>query len=83
MGAERHELLRAAAQAEGVTWQDMWRHMTHDCQAALVLRLALDDANAGVVAAAAAGLHALLASNSGPSQDGFPDPGEQLSDVSG
>ena len=67
-----------AAQTEEVTWQDMWRHLTGDCEAALVLRLALDDANSGVIAAAAAGLHALLDSRGGASQDDFPDLGEWL-----
>ena len=66
------------AQAEEVTWHAMWRHMTCDCEAALVLRLALDDANSGVVAAAAAALHALLESRGDASQDHFPDPGESL-----
>lgn len=56
----------------------MWRHMTCDCEIALVLRLALDDASSGVVAAAAAGLHALLDSRGGASQNNFPDPGERL-----
>ena len=56
----------------------MWRYMTNDCEVALVLRLALDDANPGVVAAAAAGLHALLANKGGASDINFPDPGDCL-----
>ena len=53
----------------------MWRHLICDCEVALVLRLALDDANSGVIAAAAAGLHALLDSRGSASQDDIPDPG--------
>ena len=42
-----------------------------------MLRLALDDSNAGVIAAAAAGLHALLDSKGGASESDFPDIGER------
>lgn len=63
------------AQGERVTWQALWRHMAQDCQVAIILRLALDDANAGVIAAAAAAMHALLGGGRTCSELGFLDTG--------
>jgi hypothetical protein len=63
------------AQEGKVTWHALWRHMAQDCQVAIILRLALDDANAGVVAAAAAALHALLGGARRSSVLGFLDTG--------
>ena len=63
------------AQGGKVTWQALWRHMAQDCQVAIILRLALDDANAGVVAAAAAAMHALLGGGRTSSEPGFLDTG--------
>lgn len=58
-----------------MTWQALWRHMAQDCQVAIILRLALDDANAGVIAAAAAAMHALLGGGRTCSELGFLDTG--------
>ena len=63
------------AQARKVTWLDLWRHTTQDCEAALVLRLALDDSAPGVISSAAAALHALLGSSHGIMERDFLDPG--------
>ena len=45
-----------------MTWLELWQHMAQDCEAPLVLRLALDDQNPGVIAAAALALQALTGS---------------------
>ncbi len=63
------------AQGEKVTWQALWRHMTQECQVAITLRLALDDANAGGIAAAAVAVHALLGGGCTSSGLGFIDSG--------
>lgn len=63
-------------QGQEVTWLALWRHMSQDCEAAFVLRLALDDANAGVVATAAAALHALLGTGPPASELELLDSGE-------
>ena len=52
----------ALLQIKDVTWLELWQHITHDCEAALILRMALDDQNAGVIAAAASALQALTGS---------------------
>ena len=49
-------------QVKRVTWLELWQHMVQDCEVGLVLRLALDDQNAGVIGAAASGLQALTGS---------------------
>lgn len=56
----------AAATAAALDWGDIWRHALHAADVALVVRLALDDANLAVVGAAAEALVALV----GPSQEG-------------
>ena len=55
-------LVYCCVQVKGVTWLELWQHIVQDCEAALVLRMALDDQNAGVIAAAASALQALTGS---------------------
>ena len=64
------------AQARKVTCLDLWRHTHQDCEAAVVLRLALDDSTPGVVSSAAAALHALLGSSHSIVELDFLDPGD-------
>lgn len=52
----------SSVQVKAVTWLELWQHMVQDCVVALVLRLAFDDQNAGVIAAAASALQALTGS---------------------
>ena len=64
-----NESFCARLQLKDVTWPELWQHMAQDCEAALVLRMALDDQNPAVIAAAAAALQALTGSRllgSGP-----------------
>ena len=53
---------RALLKVKPVTWLELWQHIAQDCESALVLRLALDDQNPGVIAAAALALQALTGS---------------------
>lgn len=52
---------RMCMRAQELDWQSVWRHAIADCQVAVVLRLALDDSRANVIAAAADTLAALVA----------------------
>jgi hypothetical protein len=65
--------------AEPLTWSDIWRHALSDCEAAAVLRVALDDAHPSVVAAAAEALAALVSAGDGlgPALDCLASEGEQ------
>ena len=64
-----------------MTWLELWQHITQDCEAALFLRMALDDQNPGVIAAAASALQALTGSRHWGSELDLPDAGRRAAGV--